>query len=190
MSSSQSQKKVLVVLADGFEEIETVTPVDLLRRAGAQVTLAATGPVDGAGLVRGRCGVSILPDASLAGIPVDAGAFDLLFLPGGPAVAALRKDALVRRWVDAFAAAGRQIGAICAAPLLLHDAGLLAGRRFTAYASTRDEMPGALFGERVVADGNIITSRGAGTAPDFGLALVRTLFGAAAAERLAEEIMA
>ena len=70
MSSSQSQKKVLVVLADGFEEIETVTPVDLLRRAGAQVTLAATGPVDGAGLVRGRCGVSILPDASLAGIPV------------------------------------------------------------------------------------------------------------------------
>ncbi|MDR2512948.1 MAG: DJ-1/PfpI family protein [Puniceicoccales bacterium] len=190
MSSPFTQKKALVILADGFEEIETVTPIDLLRRAGAQVTLAVTGSLPPSGLVKGRCGVAIQAEVSLDKISVDALAFDLLLIPGGPAVMALRKDRRVREWVVAFAQSQRWIGAICAAPLVLHDVGALAGRRFTAYATTRDEMPAALTGERVVRDANIITSRSAGTALDFALELVRALYGDDATRKLFSEILA
>lgn len=183
--SFKSKKHVLVPLAAGFEEIETVVPVDLLRRAGVEVTLAATG---GDLLVAGRCGMTLQADALLAGTnPKD---FDLLFIPGGPGVALLRKDENVRALVREFSGAGKMIAAICAAPLLLHDAGLLAKRRFTAHFSTAGELPVASGGERVVRDGNFITSRGAGTAQDFGLALVRELCGEAAAGDVARAIMA
>ena len=86
------------------------------------------------------------------------------------------------------AAAGGWIAAICAAPAVLHDAGLLAGRRFTAHASVDADLAGRLGGERVVVDGRILTSRGAGTALDFGLAVVGALFGAEKADAIAGSI--
>ncbi len=175
-------KKVLCLITDGFEEIETITPVDLLRRAGVEVVIAS---LDG-DRVEGRSGITIEPDAALSS--VDSADFDLLFLPGGPAVGALRKDGRAASLAKDFKSAGKPIAAICAAPLILHDAGILEGHRFTSHFSTWKELPDAL-NERVVDDGRLITSRGAGTALDFGFALVRLLCGSQAVDEVGEAIM-
>lgn len=164
-------KRVLCVLGKGFEEIEMVTPVDLLRRAGAEVVLAA---LDGELQVEGRTGIFVKADAVLD--EIDTESFDLLLIPGGPGVHALRADGRSAALAAAFAGSGKNVAAICAAPTVLHDAGLLAGRRFTAHFSVHGELPAALGHERVVEDGLLFTSRGAGTALDFGLALVGIAF--------------
>lgn len=174
--------RALCLLVDGFEEIELVTPVDLLRRAGIEVVVASLQRKTAVG----RSGIRVEADASLASL--DTGAFDLLLLPGGPGVEKLRKDGRASTLAREFAMAGKPVAAICAAPLVLMDAGLLDGRRFTAHQSVRDSLPGALDG-RVVEDGILITSRGAGTAMDFGLALVARLAGQNTAEQVAASIM-
>jgi len=178
-------KRVLCLLADGFEEIETVTPVDLLRRAGVEVVLVALG--DGIHCT-GRCGLVLHADARLA--DVDPAGFDLLLLPGGPGVQALRTDGRAARFARDFADSGRGVAAICAAPLVLHDAGLLAGRAYTAHDSTWEVLTAARGADRVVVDGTLITSRGAGTALDFGLALVEQLAGTAERDGVARAVMA
>lgn len=163
---------VLVPLAEGFEEIEAFTPIDLLRRAGVEVTTAALAE----GIhVTGRSGITAHADAPLAAVL--GRDFDLVFLPGGAGVKHLRADARVRELVLRQHAAGRWLAAICAAPAVLHDSGLLAGRRYTAHFSVASELPAVLSAERVVTDGKITTSRGAGTAVDFGLHLVTLLCG-------------
>jgi 4-methyl-5(b-hydroxyethyl)-thiazole monophosphate biosynthesis len=176
-------KRVLCLLADGFEEIETVTPVDLLRRAGIEVVMAS---LHGAA-VSGRCGIRLEADAVLA--DVDPQTFDLLLIPGGPAVGELRRDGRAAALARDFEAAGKTVAAICAAPLVLKDAGLLENRSFTAHSAVHDELPG-VSSARLVVDENLITSRGAGTALDFGLALVERLLGKPAADRAAAEILA
>ncbi len=176
--------RVLCLLAEGFEEIEAVAPVDLLRRAGADVVMASmTGPLH----VTGRCDITVHADASLE--ELDPALFSLLFSPGGPGVKWLREDGRAAALAQRFMQAGKRVAAICAAPLVLKDAGLLEGRRFTAYASTRDELPALLADQRVVVDGLLITSRGAGTAIEFGLALVEQLFGPDKASEIAASIM-
>lgn len=176
---------VLALVAEDFEETELVAPVDLLRRAGAQVTVAAIG---GDRRVRGRTGIVLEADTLLSAVADQA--FDCLFLPGGPGVKHLRADCrvpgLVRRQHDA----GRWLAAICAAPTVLKDAGLLEGRRFTAHFSVADELPGRLGGERTVADGRLLTGRGAGVAIEFGLMLVARLFSADKAGEIARSIAA
>lgn len=176
-------KRVLCLLADGFEEIETVTPVDLLRRAGVEVVMASLR----GGAVTGRCGIRIEADAALAGVVPET--FDLLLIPGGPAVGELRSDGRAAALARGFDRAGKTVAAICAAPLVLKDAGLLENRSFTAHSAVHDELPG-VSSARLVADGNLITSRGAGTALDFGLALVGRLLGEPAADQVAAEILA
>ncbi len=178
-------KKILCLLGTGFEEIETVTPVDLLRRAGAEVTLAAMGMEK---LVKGRSAISLEADALLSDLTVDD--FDVLLIPGGPGVKALREDGRAAVLAKEFYAAGKLVAAICAAPTVLHDAGLLDGRKFTAHVSVHGELPTALGDERVVEDGLLLTSRGAGTALDFGLALVRRLYGEEKAAEIAASILA
>ena len=178
-------KRVLCLLGDGFEEIETLMPVDLLRRAGAEVVMAS---VMGGEFVRGRSQVTVRADARLADVRPQE--FDLLLIPGGPGVKALRADGRAAKLAAEFAKAGKIVASICAGPTVLGDAGLLAGKRFTAHCSVYGELPSALASERVVEDGNLITSRGAGTALDFGLALVRRLFGEEKAKEVAESIMA
>jgi protein deglycase len=177
--------RVLCLLVNGFEEIETLAPVDLLRRAGAEVVMASVTPEMH---VTGRCKVTVHADAALADISPES--FDLLLIPGGPGVAALRADGRPAQLATAFAASGKPVAAICAAPTVLADAGLLKDKRFTAHFSVYDELPTALATERVVEDGLLITSRGAGTALDFGLSLVRRLFGKEKAKEVAESIMA
>lgn len=178
-------KRVLCLLVDGFEEVEALTPVDLLRRAGAEVVLAS---VTGALVVTGRAEVAVQVDAKLVDAENDF--FDLLLIPGGPGVSTLRADGSAAQLAAAYVKEGKPVAAICAAPTVLADAGLLTGKRFTAHFSVYDELPAALAGERVVEDGLLITSRGAGTALDFGFALVRRLFGEAKAKEVAESIMA
>lgn len=179
-------KRVLCLLFPGFEEIETIAPVDLLRRAGATVIMASPTADR---LVTGRCNISLQADATLAEVADQD--FDLLLIPGGPGVKGMRADGRPAQLARTFAQAGMPVAAICAAPTVLADAGLLAGKRFTAHFSVHAELPAALGSERVVEDedGGIITSRGAGTAIDFGLALVRRLYGEAAAEEVAKAIM-
>lgn len=169
---------VLAILAEGFEEIEATSPIDLLRRAGAEVTVAALA--DGIH-VTGRTGITMHADTTVAS--VEQRQFDCVFLPGGPGVKHLRADARIRTLVSRHHLDGKLIAAICAAPTVLHDIGLLAGRRYTAHFSVADELAAILTNERVVGDGNIVTSRGAGTAMDLGLFLIERLFSA---ERSAE----
>jgi protein deglycase len=176
---------VLVILAEGFEEVEAITPVDVLRRAGAEVTLAAL--VEGIH-VTGKNGLTMHADTTLSA--AENREFDCLFIPGGPGVKNLRADARVRNLVSRQHAADRWIAAICAAPTVLHDAGLLAGKRYTAHFSVAAELPAILKEERTVVDGRILTSRGAGTALDFGLLLVEKLFSPEKAAEIARSICA
>ncbi len=174
---------VLVILADGFEELETIAPVDLLRRGGVDVTVASLNENRHA---TGRSDVTVHADTALSS--VQGKMFDLVFLPGGAGVKHLRADPRVRKIVLQHHAANRWLAAICAAPTVLHDCGLLAGRRYTAHFSVANELPAILLEERVVTDGNITTSRGAGTAVDFGLHLVSLLVSPAKSAEISKAI--
>lgn len=176
---------VLTLLAEGFEEIETFTPVDLLRRAGVEVTVASLAENRHA---TGRSQITAHADAALSA--VEHGLFDLVFVPGGPGVKHLRADPRVPALLRRHAEAGRWIAAICAAPTVLADAGLLAGKAYTAHFSVAHELPDIRLGERIVTDGRITTSRGAGTALDFGLHLVALLTSPAKAEEISKAICA
>ena len=165
---------VLTLLADGFEEIEATTPIDLLRRADAEVTVASCS--DSLDLT-GRSNITLRADTLLSKIS-DPLAFDLLVLPGGPAVFDLRKRTEIIELIRTFADSGKPIGAICAAPLLLLDAGVISSdSTCTAHGSTSNELANLQPNQAVIQNGKIITSRGAGTAVEFGLALIKELFG-------------
>lgn len=178
-------KTALFVLVAGVEELEAVAPIDILRRAGVEVTVA--GLHEGSTVV-GRCGVVIGVEVTLGA--VDKRLFDAIVVPGGPGVALLRKDARVGAALKHHYEAGRIVAAICAAPVLLAQAGLLEGRRHTAHPTVADELPHLLANERVVEDGTIITSRGAGTAVDFGLTLAARLTTQAKADEVRAAICA
>jgi 4-methyl-5(b-hydroxyethyl)-thiazole monophosphate biosynthesis len=174
--------RVLVPLAPGFEEIEAVTVVDLLRRAGIEVqTASLDGPQ-----VTGSHGITLVADMAL-----DAardGDYDMIVLPGGmPGAQHLGADPRVISLLRRMAADGRYVAAICAAPSVLAQAGLLAERAATSFPGflSADSAPGIrLRDDAVVVDGRIVTSRGAGTAMEFGLALIELLEGAAVREQV------
>ena len=178
---------VLTLLADGFEEIEATAPIDLLRRADAEVTIAScSGSLE----VTGRSKITLRTDTLLSKIP-DPLAFDLLVLPGGPAVFELRKRAEIIDLIRTFADTGKPIGAICAAPLLLLDAGVITSDSpCTAHGSTSNELTNLQQKLAVVQEEKIITSRGAGTAVEFGLALINELFGLQKANEIRASIHA
>lgn len=165
-------KKVLVLLPPGFEDIEAVTIVDILRRGGARVTLAGTSQ----GPVEGSRGIKIVPDCLFD--TVSSTDFDLVVLPGGqPGTSNLQKNDKVLAFLKTMHSAGKLVGAICAAPLVLQDAGLLKGKNATCHPSVRENLHSAHYREeRVVVDGNIITSQAPGTAMEFSLKLLEVLF--------------
>lgn len=195
-----SAKTALVLLHEGVEEMEFVAPVDILRRGGVEVTVAAAGDRL---TVTGRNDIQIKADLLLTDALYSPQAvWDLLVIPGGPGVGAVRKNPLVLDAVKRHT--GRLIGAICAAPLVLLDAGLLAAdgsdTSYTAHPATLDELPAA--GSQTVvhatladatqsatkAPTRLITSRGAGTATAFALALLKQVAGGEAGARLAAEV--
>ena len=166
--------RVLVPLADGCEELEAVTIIDLLRRAGIEVVSAGLKP----GVVKASRGVQLVPDLTLDSALQDE--YDMVVLPGGmPGAAHLKADPRILRLLKDMAAAGKYTAAICAAPMVLAEAGVLEGRQATSYPGFLDALPGVtVSAAAVVQDGKVLTSRGPGTAMDFALALIETLAGA------------
>lgn len=173
---------VLVPMAEGFEDLETITIVDLLRRARIDVVTAGLKP----GPVRGARGTVVIPDQSLD----DAlkRRYDMVVLPGGqPGAGNLEADTRIRGLVQEMAAQGKMTAAICAAPKVLASAGVLDGRRATGFPGsiTPAEFPKVrLVEDAVVQDGNVITSRGPGTAMDFALVLIERLSDTATRDRV------
>ncbi len=166
-------KKVLVPLAPGFEEIEAITVIDILRRAGMEVAVAGTvsGPIEASRKTKH------LPDCTLD--EVRAEDFDLLVLPGGqPGANNLRADPRIKNIIEVLRAKNRPIAAICAAPTVLSAYGLLAGKTATSHPTVRAEIvAGKVSNDRVVVDGPVITSQAAGTAMEFAFKLVELLCG-------------
>ncbi len=179
-------KKVLIPLAPGFEEIEALAVVDILRRAGAEVVMAGTveGPI------RGRNNIRVLADKDLDETLDDD--FDMIVLPGGAeGTRHLKEDRRITRILHDFQKAEKLITAICAAPTVLAAAGLTKGRAITGHPGVREELRAENFSEkRVVVDGNIITSRGPGTALEFAFCLVTILFGKEKAEEVNAGVLA
>ena len=167
--------KVLVPLAAGCEELEAVTIIDLLRRAGVEVVVAGLQP----GIVKASRGTQLVPDTILDTVLRDA--FDMVVLPGGmPGAQHLKEDGRVQTLLKRLAAEGKYTAAICAAPMALAEAGLLAGRKATGYPGMLERMAVTdveLQDQAVVRDGKVITSRGPGTAMDFALELIEVLAG-------------
>ncbi len=167
--------KVLVPLAEGFEELEAVTITDLLTRGGIDVVTAglADGPV------RASRGLTVIPDRSLDAALEDD--YAMVVLPGGlPGADHLRDDPRIQRLLRSMAEQGRYTAAICAAPKALSAAGLLAGKRVTAFPTVQDAIrvgDTEVTGSPIEEDGRVITSRGPGTAMDFALRLVEILAG-------------
>jgi len=178
--------RVLVPLAEGCEELEAVTIIDLLRRAGIEVTAAGLreGPV--------RCsrGTVIVPDTTLDAV-VDQD-FDMIVLPGGlPGAEHLEHDPRVRELLARHARSGRFTAAICAAPKVLASAGLLKGRKATSYPGVLDALGSAdisLTEHPVEVDGKVVTSRGPGTAMDFALTLIELLMGPEARHKVEQPL--
>ncbi len=181
------RKTAVIVLADGFEEIEAVTPIDTLRRAGVEVVLAGVGKTE----VKGSRGIKILADTKLEeyqGLP------DALILPGGiPGAENLRDSQAVTDLIQKMKKNDKIIAAICAAPgLVLARQGVLQGKKATGYPGYEKEFSAGttLLNEAVVRDGKILTSRGPGTALQFSLELVRMLVDDAMAAKLAGAMLA
>ena len=175
-------KKVAVLLADGFEEVEVVTPADFLRRAGIEVVISSIGGE----IVTGSNNIIIKADNTIDALPAD---LDGIILPGGmPGATNLAQSEAVMQLLHKMNNNSKLVAAICAAPaLVLGGAGLLEGRKFTCYPGFEKEVAGADFcTERVVQDGNIITSRGAGTAAEFSIAVIEYLLDSEAANSVKE----
>lgn len=179
-------KKTAMLFANGFEEVEALTVVDLLRRADIICDIVS---LDGAATVTGSHGVAIGADRGFD--DADFAAYDALLLPGGqPGTNNLAADERVLALLREFHAAGKLTAAICAAPTVLAKAGLLNGRRAVRYPGLEDRLTGAVAGKETVAvDGTVITSRGVGTALDFALALVEYLDSRERADALAKAVV-
>lgn len=174
--------RALMILHPGFEEIEAVAPIDLLARAGVQVIQASTDTVL---FVTGRNGITLQATNLLSDLEDEV--FDVVMLPGGPGIRQLRGDIRIIKCLRRHHENERLVAAICAAPLLLLDAGLHQDIAYTAHPSTSDELSAARY-ESVVIDGHFITSQGAGTATEFALAVVSALCGQDCAHKIATSI--
>jgi len=175
--------KVALLISDGFEEIEAVTLIDVLRRADIDVVVAG---LDGETVVGGH-GIRMQVDTNIDQIRVDE--FDGVVLPGGaPNAEALRDDDRAQQVLKAAAASDKFLCALCAAPIALERAGVLEGKRATSYPGF--ELPTAEYvSDRVVEDGKVITSRGPGTAMEFALTLVRRFVGHVKATELRQRML-
>lgn len=179
---------IYVLLADGFEEIEALAPVDLLRRAG--LTVVTVSAQEGSA-VTGAHGISVTADANISDIE-GCEAAELLLLPGGmPGTTNLNASKEVHRLIDSAVENRKRIAAICAAPMILGEKGLLAGKNATCYPGFEEYLKGAAsVGGRVVTDGLITTAKGAGVAVEFAVELISLLCGTEIGERIRNGIFA
>ena len=178
-------KKVAIILAEGFEEVEAVAPIDVLRRGGVEVVIAGLSkePVASARNVR------IVPDVTVDELNPDE--LDMVILPGGAGgVERLKQDPRVEKLVKAMEQKGKYISAICSAPTALAKFGILEGKRATVYPTLVEEIKPAIFEDKpVVEDQRVITSQGPGTALEFGLKLLEKLEGKEKAKDVAKRML-
>ena len=176
--------KALVLLHEGFEELEAVAPIDLMSRAGIEVTLAS---IEDSDQVTGRTAICIKADARLQDLDAET-LFDVVVLPGGPGIGGIRKHGPICQLLSRHQKHDKHIACICAAPLLLKDSGLLTETtRYTAFPATAEELPNAIDTD-VVTEGKLITSRGAGTSIEFALAIIEALIDSEKAAEIAKSI--
>ena len=181
-------KTVLVPLAKGFEEIEAVTIIDVLRRAQIDVIVAS---LDHEALVQGANGIVVEADVSIDNVVIDI--LDMIILPGGwDGTYVLAEDKIVQNALREMEALGKNIAAICAAPFALHKAGVLS-QNFTCYPSVEEQIrEDGYQGDKamVIEDGNVMTSRGPGTSMCFALEIVKKLQGEETYEMLKSGLLA
>ncbi len=178
--------KIAVFFAQGYEEIEALAVVDICRRAGIETDMVS---VYGQDTVKGAHDICVAMDRKFEDI--DCAAYDMLVLPGGSeGTKGLEAHEGLMREIDAFYAAGKYIGAICAAPSIFGHRGMLQGRKACSYPSFESHLAGAtVTAGPVELDGPVMTSRGMGTALDFGLAIVSVFEGQEKADALASAIV-
>lgn len=167
-------KNVYLFLADGFEEIEALATVDVLRRAGVKVTTVSINPTE---MVNGAHGIPVVADALFADCSYNEA--DMLVLPGGmPGAANLDAHEGLRAAISAHAEAGKWLASICAAPMVYGHMGLLNGKKATCYPGFEGELAGATYtATPVEKDGNIITGKGPAVVLPFAYALAEVLVG-------------
>jgi len=177
--------KVLVLLSPGFEEIEAVTIIDILRRGEIEVVVAGLEKEN----VTGSHNISINCDIFYKDVKIND--FDFLILPGGqPGTNNLKSNPVVIEWLQMFNKENKIIGAICAAPNVLKEASIVDRVKITSYPAEKDNFESKYYSEQnVVKDKNIITSRGVGTAIDFALELVNNIKGKNVRDELAAKIL-
>ena len=176
---------IVVLLANGFEEIEALTPIDVLRRAGLEVlSCGLSGSV-----INGSHGIKVFAD--LLPEDIDLSKVEMVILPGGmPGATNIDAHPFTDKIIEAALKNGGRLAAICAAPLVLGRRGLLDGKRATCYPGFEGELRGAtVTGEGVVTDGNITTAKGMGVALEFAKELVRVTLGEDKAKEISAAIM-
>lgn len=182
-------KTIFVLIAEGFEEVEALTPLDLLRRVGINALLVSCSDRLA---VRGAHGIKMVCDTLIDNLEDEdvEEAFGVI-LPGGlPGAENLRDSEGVKYILRDMMAARKMVAAICAAPIALKAADVIEGRRITSYPGFEDQLAGAKYiDENVVIDGNLITSRGPALAMDFSLAIVEHLCGTEKRHSLAKELL-
>lgn len=179
-------KNVYVFLADGFEEIEAISIIDLLRRAGlTTITVSVGDSLE----VSGAHHIPVIADKAFSDL--DFSAADALVLPGGlPGVTNLNEHEPLKQLLNDGYASGKLIAAVCAAPMILGQLGIVRGKRATCYPSFEEHLEGYLHTEElVVVDGNVITGAGVGVAMEFALAIVAYLVGSEVADSVADAIL-
>ncbi|MDG5800402.1 DJ-1/PfpI family protein [Marinilabiliaceae bacterium ANBcel2] len=178
---------IYVFLADGFEEVEAMTPVDVLRRAGFDVKIVS---VTGAPLMTGSHGIAVKCDIFIDDVDLDSA--QMIILPGGlPGATNLLANERVKKIIREFNEKGKWLGAICAAPMVLGELGILDGLKATCYPGFEKHLKGAeVCDNNSVTSKNIVTGRGIGAAMDFSLEIVRNLMDEASAKELAKKMVA
>ena len=171
----------LVLLFDGVEEIEAISAIDVLRRGRIDVTTASikNATVTGAHQIK--------LTADIVGIPQNV--YDAVVIPGGPGILALRHNAQIENLIQQQYESSRLVAAICAAPIILNDLGILEKHRYTAHASMINELPNARLHEMVVTDGHVITACGPAAGVNFGLAILKYLTTVDLAKGVAHAMM-
>jgi 4-methyl-5(b-hydroxyethyl)-thiazole monophosphate biosynthesis len=175
----------LVILSPGFEEIEAVTIIDLLRRADIDITTAGLQP----DVITGSHQIIVKPDKFYRDCRPDD--YDILIFPGGqPGTNNMKKDELILSWIKDRFRSGKLMAAICAAPTLFHEAGVSKNLKLTSYPSEKELFKSSRYvTNAVVKDKNVITSRGVGTAIDFSLAIIKELKDKKTAREISRKIL-
>ena len=174
--------KLLMTVTDGYEEVEAIGTLAILRRAGLDVTFASLYSSQ----ATGRYGVHVDGLVPLSEVDVDD--YDMLIIPGGPEYIVEEKDPSFLAMVKKFFEEDKYVAAICAGPTILGHLGLLKGRRYTCFTSMDEDFGGTYEDRYVVVDGRLITGRSCAASIDFALAIVETLLGKDKADRLKESI--